>query len=41
MPHLLFERSLTMIISTWWLRTSSKLTGKKSKNQVENLKIIS
>jgi len=26
-----------MIISAWWLRTSSKITGKKSKKQPENL----
>jgi len=25
-----------MIISAWWLQTSSKLAGKKSKNQLEN-----
>jgi len=25
-----------MIISAWWLRTSSKVTGKKSKNQPKN-----
>jgi len=25
-----------MVISAWWLRTSSKLNGKKSKKQPEN-----
>jgi len=25
-----------MIISAWWLETSSKLSGKKSKKQLEN-----
>jgi len=25
-----------MIISTWWLRKSSKFSGKKSKKQPEN-----
>jgi len=25
-----------MIISIWWLQTSSKFSGKKSKNQLEN-----
>jgi len=25
-----------MITSAWWLRTSSKFNGKKSKNQPEN-----
>jgi len=29
-------RRFTMIISAWWLRTSSKLSGKKSKIQPEN-----
>jgi len=28
-----------MLISAWWFQTSSKVTGKKSKNQPENLKI--
>jgi len=32
------KRYFTTIIS-WWFRTSSKLTGKKSKNQLEKLKI--
>jgi len=29
-------RRFTMIISAWWLRTSSKLSGKKSKKQPKN-----
>jgi len=29
-------RCLTMIISAWWLRTTSKLSGKKSEKQPEN-----
>jgi len=28
-----------MIISAWWLRTSSKFSGKKSKTQPENLEM--
>jgi len=28
-----------MIISAWWLRISSKLSGKKSKKQPENSKM--
>jgi len=28
-----------MIISAWWLRTSSKLKVNKSKKQLENLEI--
>jgi len=27
-----------MIISAWWLRTSSKFSGKKSKKQLEKVK---
>jgi len=30
------ERVFTMIISAWWLQTSSKLSEKKSKQQPEN-----
>jgi len=29
-------RCSTMIISVWWLRTSSRLSSKKSKKQPEN-----
>jgi len=29
----------TLIISAWWLRISSKLSGKKSKKQPENLEM--
>jgi len=29
-------RRFTMIISAWWLRTSSKFSGNKSKKQPEN-----
>jgi len=29
-------RLFTMIISAWWLRTSSKFSGKKLKRQPEN-----
>jgi len=29
-----------IIISAWCLRTSSKLTGKKSEIELENLKIV-
>jgi len=30
-----------MIIYAWWLRTSSKFSGKKSKKQPENLEMES
>jgi len=29
-------KRFTMIISAWWLRTSSKFSGKKTKKQPEN-----
>jgi len=32
-------RRFVMVISAWWLRTSSKLTGKKLKKQPKDLKI--
>jgi len=28
-----------MIISAWWLQTSSKFSGKKSEKQQENLEV--
>jgi len=34
-----YIRRFTISITAWWLRKSSKVTGKKSKNQPENLKI--
>jgi len=32
-------RHFTMIIPVWWLQTSIKLCGKKSKNQLKNSEI--
>jgi len=33
------NHDFTMIISAWWLRTSSKFSGKKSKKQPETVKM--
>jgi len=39
--HLLYPWiAFTTIISAWWFQTSSKLAGKKSENQPENLETI-